>query len=454
MTATGIVMLLLGLALGFALGVLWTRNRDAERIATLAAERQAALDRIQLVEARDRDQRQLAESFSTLSAEALRRNSTELLAVADHQLGAASRPIMATLERLDSRLREIEHARVRAEAALAEQIETVRHSGEALRTETAALVTALRKPQVRGQWGEMHLRRAVEIAGLVDRCDFETQATMTDEDGTQRPDLVVHLAGDKHIVVDAKVPLAAFLEAAEARDEAVREERMRAHARALRTHVDQLGAKAYWRRLDALGLPTPEFVVLFVPGEAFLSQAVEHDAELLEYSARKRVMIATPTTLITLLRTVAYAWTQDALAANARQVFELGRELYGRLGTLGEHVDRVGRSLNNAVSSYNKAVGSLESRVLVTARRLHGLRIVDAELAEPTQVDAMARTLSAPELTDRQDAIGVISPSTSSEATLPSEHTAHVNGTSVIRTNGSEPEPAGGQQPRGALTEL
>jgi DNA recombination protein RmuC len=230
---------------------------------------------------------------------------------------------------------------------------------------------------------------------MVERCDFETQAVFTTTDGAiQRPDLVVRLAGDKYVVVDAKTPLAAFLDAAEAQDDVARRHFLGVHAKHLRTHVEQLASKAYWRALGANGRPTPEFVVLFVPGEAFLAQAVDIDPELLEYAAARRVVVATPTTLIALLRTVAYAWTQDALAANAQQVFELGRDLYARLNTMSSHFDRVGRGLTAAVSAYNQSVGSLETRVLVTARRLNELGLVQDDLVVPAQVEVQSRALA------------------------------------------------------------
>src|SRR5690606_1158016 len=266
-----------------------------------------------------------------------------------------------------------------------------------------ALASALRKPQVRGRWGELHLARAAELAGLVDRCDVTYQHTAVDtgddDDTVRRPDLVVNLAGGKHVVVDAKVPLEAFLEAAEATDDRTRDERLAVHARQVRNHVDELASKAYWRLLPA----TPEFVVMFMPGEAFLSHALEVDPSLLEYAAQRKVILATPTTLIALLRTVAYAWNEQALASHAREVFELGRELYQRLGRLGRHLDRLGRALTGAVGAYNEAIGSLESRVLVTARRLHDLNVTDDELPPPTPVDQATRPLAAPELVSNGD---------------------------------------------------
>jgi DNA recombination protein RmuC len=283
---------------------------------------------------------------------------------------------------------------VRSHAALAEQVSVARQSSEQLRIQTQALVTALRRPEARGRWGEMQLRRVVELAGMSARCDFDEQVGVATDDGALRPDMVVRLAGGKNIVVDSKVSLAAYLEAAEAAEESVREKRLGAHARHLREHVDRLAAKAYWAAVT----PAPEFVVLFIPGEAFLAPALEQDPALLEYAMVRKVHIATPTTLVTMLRTAQYAWQQDALSDNARAVFDLGRELYDRISGMGRHVDRLGRALTNAVSTYNQAVGSLESRVLVSARRLNQLGVVDADLVAPGLIEETTRALSAPEL--------------------------------------------------------
>ena len=271
-------------------------------------------------------------------------------------------------------VRQSDEARTPSHAALAEQVAIARQSSEQLRTQTQALVTALRRPEARGRWGELQLRRVVELAGMSARCDFDEQVTSAD--GTQRPDMVVRLAGGKNIVVDSKVSLAAYLEAAESDDEAVRAARVDAHARHLREHVDRLAGKAYWAALS----PSPEFVILFIPGEAFLAPALERDPGLLEHAMARKVHIATPTTLVTMLRTAQYAWQQAALADNARAVFDLGRELYDRLGSLGRNVDQLGRALTKTVSAYNQTVGSLESRVLVRARRLNDLGVVDGEL--------------------------------------------------------------------------
>jgi DNA recombination protein RmuC len=300
------------------------------------------------------------------------------------------------LERLHDQMRDLEQHRVSWQSQLRQQVEDVRHSTDTLRRETAALSTALRKPQVRGRWGELHLRRAVEVAGLVSRCDFSEQVSVRNDDGLQRPDLVVNLAGGKSVVVDSKVPLDAFLDATGADSDEERDAHLHRHARQLRQHVDTLGGKAYWRALPA----TPEFVVLFVPGESFLSAALEAEPELLEYAAAKQVVLSTPTTLIALLRTVAYAWTQEALADKARDIHALGRELYDRLGVMGGHLDKLGRALTGAVTSYNRAVGSLETRVLVSARKFVEMEVADDELVSPVPVTEAARPLTAAELLD------------------------------------------------------
>jgi DNA recombination protein RmuC len=260
------------------------------------------------------------------------------------------------LERLQDQVSDLERNRAAWQVQLHEQVEGMRHLADSLRRETSALSTALRKPQVRGRWGELHLRRSVELAGLVSHCDFSEQSRF--DDGALRPDLVVHLAGGRSIVVDAKVPLDAFLDATGADDDAERDVHLARHVRQLRTHVDALAAKAYWRALSE----TPEFVVMFVPAESFLSAALDQRSDLLEYAAQRQVILATPTTLIALLRTVAHGWSHERLAGQAAEVQRLGRELHERLGVLGGHVDKVGRSLAGAVAAYNQAVGSLEGR--------------------------------------------------------------------------------------------
>jgi DNA recombination protein RmuC len=416
--------LAVALALGAVIGYLYARARLADLTADLtgraraAQEREhAAQERAAIMERTAQEKAalldsQLAERFQAMSSQALERSAKTFLEIAEGRLGAANaraageletrraavehlvQPLRDTLARVEAQIRETDAERQRSHAALAEQFVIARQSSEQLRIQTQALVSALRRPEARGRWGEMQLRRVVELAGMSPRCDFEEQVSIQAGDGTVRPDLVVRLAGGKNIVVDSKVSLAAYLEAAAAADDAVRTERLDAHARHLREHVDRLAAKAYWAALS----PAPEFVVLFIPGEAFLAPALEHDPGLLEHAMTRKVHIATPTTLVTMLRTAQYAWQQEALSDNARAVFDLGRELYERLGGLGRNVDELGKELSKAVSAYNRAVGSLESRVLVSARKLSELGVVDGELDQPRAVEQTIRALSAPEL--------------------------------------------------------
>ncbi|MCW2780642.1 MAG: hypothetical protein JWR35_1091 [Marmoricola sp.] len=297
------------------------------------------------------------------------------------------------LDRLHDQMRDLEQHRVAWQSQLRQQVDDVRHGTDALRKETGALSSALRKPQVRGQWGEMHLRRSVELAGLVERCDFDEQVHLT-YDGPQRPDLVVHLAGKKSIVVDSKVPLDAYLDALATDEEDEQAGHLRRHARQLRTHVDALSGKAYWRALPS----TPEFVVLFMPAESFLSAALETDPSMIEYAAVRNVVLATPTTLIALLRTIAHGWTTETLAERTREIHELGRDLYTRLGVMGGHLDKVGRSLKASVEAYNRAIGSLESRVFVTARQFEDIGVARESLVAPVPVIETPRPMTAVEL--------------------------------------------------------
>lgn len=320
------------------------------------------------------------------------------LAAQQHALESLVEPMRDALDRVQAQLYATERDRIAAHAALDEHLSEMRRSADGIRAETGQLVTALRAPQVRGRWGELQLERAVEIAGLVEHVDFSTQATTTTADGVLRPDMVVHLVGGKSIVVDSKVAFAAFLEAMETTDENVRSQRLKAHARHLRAHVDSLGAKEYWRHFDT----TPEFVVCFVPADTFLDAALREDPSLLEHAFARNVILATPTTFVALLRTIGYTWRQDALAANAAQVSLLGRELYQRLSTLGGHFDRLGRSLSAAVGAFNQTVGTLENRVLVSARRLSELGAVDVrtdgELPGTEPLTVSTRPTTADEL--------------------------------------------------------
>jgi DNA recombination protein RmuC len=381
--------------------------------AELEAERRSAAEREVAERRRDAAVR---EAFASLSAEALAANSESFARLAESRMrevtgalassaaadaGARARamtslldPVSSTLTRLEGQLRSAESAREAAFAGLREQVGAVAESARGVAGETRALTTALRTPHVRGRWGEMQLERVVHLAGMVEHCDFTRQSVAGAEGTAQRPDLVVHLAGGKRVVVDAKVPCEAYLESLEAVDEAGRRERTQAHARQLRTHVDVLSAKAYWRSFD----PTPEFVVMFVPGEVFLSAALEADPGLLEHAFSADVVVATPTTLIALLRTVGHAWRQESLARDAAEIHTLGRELHARLATLGGHLGKLGRSLDAGVRAYNDTVGSLESRVLVTARRFSELSVTRGTLEEVEQVDRRARVPGAPEL--------------------------------------------------------
>lgn len=310
----------------------------------------------------------------------------------DQALGTAM--IRDGLDRLHERMRDLEHQRVSWQSTLHQQVDEVRHSTDSLRRETSALTTALRRPQVRGQWGELHLRRAVELAGMVEHCDFDQQVHLTGPEGPQRPDVVVRLAGGKTVVVDAKVPLAAYLDAVSTDDPDEQQAHLSRHARQLRTHVDQLSGKAYWRTQAH----TPEFVVLFVPAESFLSAALEAEPTLLEYAATRNVVLASPTTLIALLRTVAHGWRTETLAERTREIHELGRELHSRLGTVGRHLDKLGRSLKGSVDAYNSAVGSLETRVFVTARHFADVADLDDQIPAPRPVEEAPRPLTAAEL--------------------------------------------------------
>ena len=370
-----VIFLLIGIVAGAVIGYLLARNQLATAAATAEERAKSANERAALLE------RAAAQQAALTSGQLAQRFDVEQL------VG----PVRDTLARVEQQLRESDVARATSHAELAQQVEFTRRGAEQLREQTQSLVTALRRPEARGRWGELQLRRVVELAGMAAHVDFDEQVIV---EGGQRPDMVVRLAGGKNVVVDSKVSLSAYLEAASAADEDAREARLAAHARHLKTHVDQLASKAYWSALPE----TPEFVVMFVPGEAFLAPALDHDPGLLEHALARRVHIATPTTLISMLRTVQYTWQQQALSENARAVFDLGRELYDRLSGLGRHLERVGKSLTSAVGSYNQAVGSLETRVLVSARKLAALGVVDAELTAPEPVSETTRPLAAPEL--------------------------------------------------------
>ncbi|MDN5769879.1 MAG: DNA recombination protein RmuC [Microlunatus sp.] len=365
-------------------------------VARAEAERDAAVEHAKVLAA---DREQMLAHFKVMSTETIERQTRTVDAQAEARLKATEQllsPVRDSLHRFQDRLTEVEKERVAIAADLRHQVQSVQLTGEQLRRETSALTTALRKPQVRGAWGELQLQRVVELAGMVEHCDFVRQHTDTANDRVIRPDLKVNLAEGKFVYVDAKVPLTAFLDAQETEDARTREESMSRFAQNVRTHVDQLGGKRYWQASAG----TPEFVVLFMPSEALAAEAYAILPDLHEYAARRDVVLATPTTLIALLRAVAYGWKQARLAENAAEVLQLGRDLHERLGTLGSRFDKLGRALRTSVTAYNETIATVEGRVLVKARQFTELKVSDAELKALTGVDDPVRQIQAPELVD------------------------------------------------------
>jgi DNA recombination protein RmuC len=304
------------------------------------------------------------------------------------------KPIAESLSKVDGKLELLERARRETQGSLNAQLRSVAETQERLHRETANLVTALRSPHTRGRWGEIQLRRVCEMAGMVDRCDFVEQSSLESDGGRLRPDVIVQLPGGKHVVVDAKAPLEAYLSAVEERDPDARAAHLDAYGRHIRDHVTKLSQKAYWSQFSS----SPEFVVMFLPGEALFSAALDELPGLMEDAIAQNVLIASPTTLIAVLRAVHYGWRQEKVAESARAVSDLGRELHSRLGTLVGHFMKLGRSLESSVKAYNETVGSMESRVLVTARKLseHGATAGEEELPEPHQIETAARSVQAP----------------------------------------------------------
>ena len=380
--------------------------------AALESERTASAEKLAVVADA---QRQLKDTFEALSGEALRRSQESFLQLAQERLGQYQqasvsdlqarqqaitellKPVRESLERVDKQLVTVDKERVGTYQSVSEQLRSLHATQEELRRETGSLVRALRSPNVRGRWGEVQLRRVVEVAGMIDYCDFiEKESATTDEGGRLTPDLIIRLPNARTIVVDSKVPIEAYLQSIDAPDETGRETKLRDHARQVRDHVKALGRKKYFEQFT----PTPEFVVMFMPGEALLSSALQHDNELIELAATQRVIPASPLTLIAVLRAVAYGWQQNQLVHNAEELSTLGKEMYDRLCNMAENLGDLGKNLRQAVESYNRTVGTIESRVLVTARRFRDMGVsTPDELEEVKTVQVAVRDARAPELT-------------------------------------------------------
>jgi DNA recombination protein RmuC len=408
----------LTLIAGIALGALiaWQASRPARTRLQTELEKERAVHQERLNAFNDAEVR-LRDTFQSLSADALKTNNEAFLALAETRLRDARTqasndidtrkkaiedllaPMAKTLDQVDREIKSAEMRRVENSAQLMQRIASLDTAGQSLRDETRRLTDALKRPGVRGRWGELQLKRVVELSGMVEYCDFTEQQTVAfgDDDGRIRPDVIVRLPGGKQIIVDAKAPLDAYLRALEAPDEAARQTLLAEHARQVRTHISQLSAKSYFDKI----VSTPEFVVMFLPGEMFFSAALEQDPALIEFGVDKRVIPASPTTLIALLRAVAYGWQQEAMAASAREIGDLGKNLYESVRALGGHFQNLGSKLKSSLEAYNDAVGSLEGNVLVKARKFKDLQAANGgeEIKSLDPIDKIPRQIQAPELT-------------------------------------------------------
>jgi len=399
--------------------ILELRETQARLTQELETERSGSAEKLGLLKDAET---QLREAFKTLSADALRENNQFFIELAKAQMGDLRAgavddldqrtkaihelvaPIRDSLQKVDSQIQEVERTRAQAYGALNNQLQVVAETQRQLYGETSNLVRALRAPSVRGRWGEIQLRRVVELAGMAEHCDFTEQPVVDSPDGRVRPDLVVHLPTQKQVIVDAKVPLEAYLKALEAPDDGLRSTLLEEHARQVRDHMVKLAAKSYWSQFEH----TPDHVVMFIPGEVFFFAALQHDPELIEYGVSRNVFVAGPATLISLLRTVAYGWRQERIAENAEAISRNGRELYERVTTLAEHFRKLGASLDRSVEAYNQAVGSLETRVLVGARRFKELGATNGPDLEPLDgIERSARKLHSPDIRRRRRPPGV-----------------------------------------------
>jgi len=392
------------------------RQSKVEALTKLDASQKSFEEQKALIEAMKTE---MTDTFNALSSAALKSSSEDFLRLASEHLGKVVadtkgklgehqaamdgmiKPLYETLKRYEEQIRSIEESRHKAYGSLEEQLRALALTHENLQRETSNLVSALRKPQVRGRWGEMQLRRVAELSGMSMHCDFTEQQSMDTEKGRIRPDMIVHLPMEREIVVDSKVSLEAYLDAIAATAEDERKAKMEKHAQQVRSHMNKLASKEYWSQFKQ----SPEFVVLFIPGESFLSSALDMDNTIIEDGIEKRVIVATPTTFIALLRAIAYGWRQEQLTKNAQEISELGRQLYERMNILVQHFDSIGSNLEKAISAYNKAVGSMESRILPSVRRFKELGVTGAdEIPVIEQIDQTPRNLSILELdSDRDD---------------------------------------------------